>query len=296
MNQLWRLHTRPDSEKDVDATDFCIKNKVIGIGWPVDTESDITDWLQYEKLVKEQSPNWLKDNSFMPAMNALIDNMEVEDIIWTRSYNGIYYLGECKGPWKYTGNPIFRKADIVNIRECIWTEVGVETAVPGKVVSAFIPSRTLQRVNDDSALGYSQLLLSKPVTVKITNIFSLLSAVDIEDVVALYLQECHGYHLIPSSRSRRNDTIKYEFILTNKNGREAAVQVKSGHESINLCDYEELAKTLKVFLFCTSDDYVGKTNADIESISTKTIRDFMNSYESMLPLKIRRWKTISDSL
>ncbi|MFZ1819705.1 MAG: hypothetical protein WAU44_17370, partial [Nitrospira sp.] len=142
MPQLWRIHTRPDHKREIDPTRFCIENNVVGVGWAVDASADILNWDAYEKLVKEQSPEWLVDNSFMPAMNALIDNMNIGDLIWTRSWDGIYYLGKCTGPSRHAKDFKIQEADTGTIRACQWTEVGVMTSVPGKVVSSFIPSRT----------------------------------------------------------------------------------------------------------------------------------------------------------
>lgn len=291
MPQLWRIHTRPDHKMETDPTRFCVENNVVGVGWAVDASADILHWDDYEKLVKEQSPEWLEGNSFMPAMNALIDNMNVGDLVWTRSRDGIYYLGKCMGLWRHAIDSKFKEADTVNIRACQWKEVGVMTNVPGKVVSSFIPSRTIQRVVDDSALGYSQLLLNEKITVPIDNIFSLMSAEDLEDVVGLYLQQRHGYWFVPSSRSRKNDTIMYEYIMMDEDGNEIAVQVKSGCVSINVADYYELSKRARVFLFCSSGNYVGGNGQDnIVVIHPREIEAFLLSKTSILPSKISRWK------
>lgn len=291
MTQLWRIHTRPSHKEEIDPTRFCVENNVVGVGWAVEATEDIADWKTYEELVKCQEPQWLEDNSFIPAMNALIDYMQLGDLIWTRSRDGIYYLGKCTGHWRHTVDPRFKDADTVNIRDCQWKEVGVVTKVPGKVVNSFIPSRTIQRIYDDSALGYSQLLLNETVTVPIDDIFSLMSAEDLEDLVALYLQRRHGHFLVPSSRSRKDDTLMYEYIMMDKSGQDIAVQVKSGDVSINVADYSELSTRAQVFLFCPSGNYIGLENQKrITGISPEEIKNLIESESSLLPFRIRRWK------
>jgi hypothetical protein len=52
-------------------------------------------------------------------------------------------------------------ADVVNIRPVEIKEVGISTHVPGKVIACFVPNRSVQRINDSTALAYSEQLWSK---------------------------------------------------------------------------------------------------------------------------------------
>jgi len=142
--------------------------------------------------------------------------MQVNDLCWTRDWDGIYYLGRIASDWIYRGGSEYREADVVNIRECDWKKVGAIDSVPGKVVNSFIPSRTVQVVDDDSVRLYSQYLFNslsettyyflQPVS---TDFFSLISSDDCEDIIGIFLQEEKGYRMIPSSC--KADTAAYEF-------------------------------------------------------------------------------------
>ena len=65
------------------------------------------------------------------------DNIQVNDLIWTRDTMGHYYLGRVTGPWEYLATPEALQADIVNISfsHCELDDDPVAADdVPGKVV------------------------------------------------------------------------------------------------------------------------------------------------------------------
>ena len=138
--------------------------------------------------------------------------MKSGDLCWTRDKSNCYWLGRIIGPWEYRKGARYLKADIVNLRKCEWVKIGLEDEVAGKLVCSFIPRATLQHITNPSLVNFSKLkfnqlaretyaLSSGPL-----DVFELLSADELEDVILLFLQE-RGYYLIPSSR--RNSTAHY---------------------------------------------------------------------------------------
>jgi len=124
---------------------------------------------------------------------------------------------------------------------------------------------------------------------KSLDIFSLLSSEDLEDVVGLYLQLEKKFVLIPSSRGRNDETLKYEFELMNEKGERAVVQVKSGNTKINPKEYEKETFKGKIFLFSPAG-YEYETKSDtIETLSKSAIEEFLKEYKEKLPLKIKIW-------
>ncbi|MDX8411884.1 MAG: hypothetical protein R8K46_08485 [Mariprofundaceae bacterium] len=121
MTTLWRINIKTAAEEGVDPREFCINNKkILGVGWPVDAESGV-DWDIYYQLGMEQY--YSKGNKgWWPAINAIRNNMQNNDLCWTRDWDGVYYLGRILSDWRriesarYQSEPAYKKADVVNIR------------------------------------------------------------------------------------------------------------------------------------------------------------------------------------
>ena len=278
---IWGLTISPSSEEGIDPRQFCTKRNILGFGWPVDTDADGTlDWNAYERLGTAQYYD-RDDKSWWPAMNAIGNRMQVNDLCWTRDYDGQYYLGRIDGPWKYIATPEHSAADIVNVRSCKWVHVGTVDFVPGKVVNSFRAGRTVQAVYGDTVSFYSRLKYSQLSAEAINdlgakkqrlNLFDLIDADDCEDIVAVYLQSEFGYRLLPSTCKR--DTQKTEFVLR-KHGCKALVQVKQGNVDLNRDDFSAgRDEPCEWFLFTTHGQYVGKHALHVRCLEPDRLREF----------------------
>jgi len=302
MKTVWRLNIKTGAHEGVDPRKFCIDKNILGIGWPLDTIDVIPNWENYSRLAKEL---YKDDNGWWPAVNALKNRMQVDDLCWTRTMDGIYYLGRISGDWEYKSEPEYKNADIVNIRKCDWFPVGAVDAVPGKVINSFIPRRTVQEVQDPSTSLYSQYLYNKlskkdfyklkEISKEISlDIFSLISAEDCEDLVGLYLQELKGYRIIPSSC--KISTAAYEFVLKQSNsGKKAVAQVKQGYINLNLNDYSAI-KDCDIYLFTTKGEYIGSSNPKVHCIDPGEIRKFANERRSILSDRLIKWLELMDEI
>ena len=241
MTTIWRLNIKPDAAKGVDPRMFCIERNILGIGWPVVSPVDADtprDWDAYYNLGMEQYYNE-DDKGWWPAVNAIHNRMKIDDLCWTRDWDGNYYLGRIEGDWEYRSTTDYRDADIVNVRPCTWFPTGGVDSVPGKVLNSFRAGRTVQAVDDETVSFYSRLRynrLSKEAAYDLPgdlkrDLFALIWPEDCEDIVGIYLQEKHGYRLIPSSCKLCTD--KTEFILKTAEGKQAYVQVKQGNVDLN---------------------------------------------------------------
>ncbi len=187
-------------------------------------------------------------------------------------------------------------ADVINNRSCQWHRVGVVDKVPGKVINSFIPRRTLQRIHDNAALQYSMFLYNEnskenfqyKVNVSGSDIFSLLSSEDCEDLIGIYLQT-KGYFLVPSSC--KNETMGYEFVLK-KDAETAVVQVKNGKVDLNVDEYRDFPG--QVYLFTTKGKYLNQqtTAENVITLDRNILIDFMNTNYDSLPERIKSWITI----
>ncbi len=297
MPTIWRLNIKTDSEDNIVPHQFCINMKILGIGWAVDGEGNI-DWDTYYKLAEAKFYH-KGYKGWWPAVNALKNRMQQNDLCWTRDKSGVYYLGRIKSDWRYEAGDEYRSADVVNIRDCDWKKIGEVDAVPGKVVNSFIPNRTVQAVADKSVEIYSVFLYNSlsndfnyslsPVS---TDLLSLISSEDCEDIVGLFLQE-KGYRIIPSSC--KANTAAYEFVMKHlSTGKSAVAQVKQGFDDINIATYSSLPS--EVFLFTTHGQYIGEPADNVICINPDDIRNFTNNHRQILSDRIKRWIVIAEQL
>ena len=299
MPQLWRIHFNTDAQENVDPANFAIDQRILGVGWQLENlDNNLTEanWASYIDYVirndEQKSIKWRKDWE-SAVVNLLYDGMENDDLCWARDTNAIYYLGRVVGGWEYRAGDNYRAADLVNVRLCDWVTVGGIDSVPGAVSNSFIPGRTLQRVNDDSSLDYSKLVYNqlKEETIYVEpeseemNLFSLLNPSDCEDLVAIYLQKCHGYILIPSTCNRKIQ--KTEFILVKPN-EVAYAQVKQGAIDLNRdCFQINLGIPDKWFLFTTEGNYIGPENDHVICLSSEEMENFAFNNVDIMPNKIQ---------
>lgn len=298
MTNVWRLNIKTAASENVDPRKFCINRNILGVGWPVDSEEEMT-WDNYYKFGEEGYYNQ-GDKGWWPAVNAIKNRMQINDLCWTRDWDGIYYLGRITSDWIYRDGSEYREADVVNIRECDWKKVGEIDSVPGKVVNSFIPSRTVQAVDDDSVRLYSQYLfnfLSEKHHYSMQSVspdlFSLISSDDCEDIVGIFLQEEKGYRMIPSSC--KADTAAYEFVLKHiETGKTAVAQVKQGYVNLDIDDYSGLPS--EVYLFTTHGVYTGMNSKNVHCLDTEEIRNFALSKKHIMSDRLRTWIKILKQL
>lgn len=293
---VWRINIKPAAAQGIDPRQFCLSSGCLGVGWPV---SDAAS-LQWEAYVEQGRTTYSHDNGWWPALNALGNRMALGDLCWTRDSVGIYYLGRITGGWQYNGTEDNRRADVVNLRPCDWVKVGPADGVPGKVINSFGPRRTLQRVNDETVRVYSAyfyntrsssgLLYDMPRTS--TDIFSLLSSEDCEDLIALYMQ-MKGYVLLPSTCKR--STFAYEFVMRNRDtGDYAAAQVKNGFNNLRISDYTDFPG--HVFLFTSKGSYLGSAAENVSCITSREMLQFIAEHQSILPDRTKTWLRIAREL
>ncbi len=291
---IWRINLKPDSAEGVDPRQLCFDNGIVGVGWQIEYETEPVLWETYEKIAREKycingSRSWSS------ALNAIYRDIKQDDLIWTRDKQGIYYIGRIKGDWRYETSPDCKKADIVNVRGCEWHKVGTVGDIPGKIVSSFARSRTVQKIRNDSVMRFSKNLYNQ-ITNNISevekltgkDVFSLLSPEDCEDALALYLQVEKGYMVVPSTCKK--DTLNYEFELKHRQtGKTAVVQVKNSVWDLSTEEFNKINEECEVFLLTTEGNYTGLNKPNIHFVDREVIKDFLYSNTHLLPKKMKVW-------
>ena len=265
----------------------------MGFGWPIQTDARSVTWEEYKEKAKEKYGG----RGWKTATNGLYKRINVGDLCWTRDRFGIYYLGRIESDWRYVDTPEHRRADIVNVRDCRWLQVGEEDAAPGKVVNSLNVGGTLQRVTGEAVREYSKSLFNTLSGEKLysletrqQNLFDYLHPDDCEDLVAIYLQN-KGYALFPSTA--KVSTPRYEYVLKHQEtGRKAFVQVKAGRVSLDATSFAALDGD--VFLFTTHGERIGSA-PNVQFLSPSEIRHFAEANCHMLPDRVRAWINISQA-
>lgn len=293
---LWRLHIRPDSTRRTDAVKFCLQYHIIGIGWQVSPAPSTKDeYFESGRII------YGNDNGWRKATTALLRSIQPNDLVWFRDYSGIYYIARVLSDWKYRDDAESLDIDVVNTRSVRYFKFG--TRVPGKIESCFAPRATIQRILSEDMLLFSQIAFNTLAGQEVypeakkklpRDLFQLLTATELEDVVGIYLQVTHGYVMIPSSRSRRNNTIACEYELTSPaNFKRALVQVKSGDVVL---DIEEYNRTENNWILFTTGSYVGKSSDRVCIVERKDLEIFIKTHRDLMPESIQYWLAFLDSV
>jgi hypothetical protein len=290
--KVWRLNIKTDARVGFDPREYCIANNLVGIGWPVAHEDhspprDLEDYLVLGRTTYADNG----DNGWWPAVNALGNRITQGDLCWTRDH-GVYYLGRVTGSWTYLDGEQADNFDVHCVRPCLWHRVGLLDAVPGAVERSFIPSRTLQAIDDETAQSYSRYIygqLTGESASEVTtspDIFGLLSPLDHEDLAALYLQTEGGYVIVPSTV--KSSTAAYEWVMIEQaTGEKAVLQVKSGGASINLSELGQIP--CRVFVVAADGVSVGEAPINVTRIPRDELLAFARRRRELMPERIRRY-------
>ena len=261
----------------------CLENSLLGVGWRVADLANTTDWQAYEGVATPKPHKSIQQPRYVH------DNVEPGDLVWTRDPEGQYYLARVNSGWEYWTSEESRAndIDIANIFRCEFCPVELDE-VPGVVVSSFnARGRSIQRIWDSSALVYSKhrwnLCAERHVyDVDLTNfpdIFTMLDSEETEDLVFVYLQR-KGWYVIPNSR--KGNTLRFEFMLTNsQSGEKALTQVKAGDTILNIDDYEE--EQWRIFLFQANEFYDGRHRDNVKCITRDELENFLQENIGLFP-------------
>lgn len=294
---VWRIHIKNDYEEGLsrkELFDFCIANKLIGVGW-----TSITTRVNSEAEIKKQAADYENSSAAIKALNAM-RSMRIGDLIWTR-LDGIYYLCRVTNLWENSKpTDLHNKFDISNYVNVEWLEIGMEDVVPGKVVSSFRPAASAQKINGVENITkyiWNKYSTTSDYTVskEKLNIWNVLSDKSIEELVLLYLQVEKGYYIF--SQTMKLTTREYECTMINSEGVLAFPQVKSGSVELNADYYMDAIKrnsNAQIYLFTACEKYVKNDSPNVHYIMKKELEEFMKKKSFLLPELTYNWLDICD--
>lgn len=114
---------------------------------------------------------------------------------------------------------------------------------------------------------------------------SLLGAEDLEDLVAVYLQDRFDYLVV----SRLRSTPGYEYELRARDGGATAVaSVKSGDTPVDI-DLLPWDTVDAAYAYAACDRYDGERRPEFTQIQTQELTEFMLSRREVLPERVANW-------
>ncbi len=303
----WKFTIKPQSERGYSAYEFCKENSYLGVGWskayekPLSSPNNLKD---AKKLVKNKYKKWPYQ------LKHLLESVKKGDHLWVHK-KGKYYLCVAEEQILY-GEKIdknFINYDLGHVRKVKWIEVP-EVFVTGKIQRGTIAQRMIQKIkmsekeNDYSKLLAKELsanknwkpnidekyLKGKIEEVENFHLFSMMSPDDLEDIVAMYLQD-KGWYLLKSTCFRSKPF--FEFSMLNKKHEACYIQVKSGNSPNKLSpvDYKKhVEKNSVIYLFSTHKEaYEGDSVDGVIPIEHIELIDWLkkNLWALALPLKTR---------
>jgi len=76
---------------------YCLKEQVLGVGWPVESVKRALEWDAYERLAEEEY-----GRKGVNRVRYLRDQVMPNDLIWTRDPHGKHFLARVRPPKKRT--------------------------------------------------------------------------------------------------------------------------------------------------------------------------------------------------
>lgn len=290
--RLFRLHMKTSAKCREELINYCLKNSVLPIGWSylhnefdnLDSGKDLSDAYVRKHGKTKKSLKWFAE-------------LQIDDLIWTRDLNGIYYLCRVKALPKAEYIPDMDIGAVVSV-----DIVKVGICVPGLIVARFHQSNghnpAIQPINDEMIGIYSKDYYNQlsgqsvyEIETHSYDLFTMLPPLDLEELVIDYLQIKYDYYLSKNSVAKLDTTIKVECELypKNSNFKPAVVQVK--HNSGDYCqkcysDYVKEGK--KVFLFFADEKY-GDDVDEVICIKKNELVQFAFDHLDILPVSIKNW-------
>jgi hypothetical protein len=286
---LYKMNLKTDAKDRAELIDYCLAESVLGMGWGYYQGSGHvpTDFGEYYRNVTETWENtgpvkWFHDAS-------------LGSLVWFRDLQGRYYLALLAGHWRLIDGPKAQRMDLANVRDVHYAPVGSEAGVPGAVLRAYaVPrQRAFNQLHDDGAIAYSALLASELLGIAAPEIQfttrdvlrSLLGPLDVEDLVAAYLQDTREYIALPARHAR--STSVYEYALKHRgDGHIAVVQVKTGGATVPVETLVADGLEAKWFVYA---DTAQDLPAFVERISADELVAYMDSRPAALPPVTERW-------
>jgi hypothetical protein len=291
--ELYKLNLKTAADDRTELIEYCLEHNVLGVGWGPHYFLDDGDPLPptFEAYLAAAEDAWSsREMSSVRSLHAA----EPGSLIWFRDLGGNYYLARITGEWRLLTGPDAERIDLANVREVDYKLVGSAAEVPGGVLRGYAAprQRAFSRVGDWASQIYTALLASElfgtlPPGFHLSAndvLESLLGPLDVEDLVAAYLQDTRNYIALPARYSK--STPAYEYVLRSRtDGHQAVVQVKTGSALVPL-DRIDRETADKWFVYVAAAQ---RLPAWVDRVTAPELVDYLESRPAALPPVAERW-------
>jgi len=302
-HSLYRLHLKTGTEKRAEMINYCLAENLIGLGWGMhhgggrfDAPRDFSEWFSYASQIWPKQRTW----KFWPVI--WMHDADEGSLVWTRDLHNIYYLGQIVGEWRYLDTPLNRDLDLTSVRRVNYVRIGSEAEVPGAVVRSFSKpqSRAFEHVPDPSAAWYSSFIFAEkggvtppawsPTLMQVID--SLLGTLDVQDLIAAYLQVHYHYIALPARYS--DSTAAYEWVLQDPaTGDLAVAQVKTGDRWVDPDALPTPEDNLLCFVFSPRGNIPSDLPSNVRALEVQDVVAFMRDHPKALPPVAQRWARLA---
>ena len=302
---VWRIQANTSKG---NIAKYCIENQIAAMGWSLlEFDGNPTDLVfdTFEEYC-ETAARYYNNSSYSNNLDRLVNKLQTNDLIWIRC-EGFYYCARItkESIWYFDNSDIAREHDASNIKTNVkWIKIGDESEVPGALTTAFISGRTLQRINKEGVIKYSQIIYDEKsnddfkynidIELNEDTFYNLISPSDCEDLLYFWLYSEHkNYACIPSTN--KIATQKYEFVIMDtETGKHIYIQIKNGHININAEDYISLVSGTEneVYLLSTKGEIYNLNNcSNIHRVDPQKLFEFAcdKANENFIPPNIDYW-------
>lgn len=294
---LWRnRYDRSENDESDNTMQFALKKGIVGVGWEVEAKpGESLNWEEYEDRAKQSDyPN---QEAWVRSITAIHENMNEDDLCYTRNTSGQFYLGRVTGPWRYETDPEHQQHELVNVRDCNWYRIKEpEETVPTELLESFGRGAGLQRVKDPRLLAFTQRLFEliddeDHYDIELPNTLDhWLSDDDLKDLLALHLQTDEDQILIPSTVDQR--PFLADGIAVNRVSAERTLyQVQHQHDNLPQKAYQNDERRI-VYLKRDSDSPDTLPN----NVQVLQLEDLVSVFENQWDLLPRRLRIIGSIL
>ena len=202
LPDVYKIHLKTAAEDRAELIGYCLEHSVIGVGWGAHCFLDAGD------PAPTSFDDYLKGASDVWPWHALgpvrwLHDAAVGSLVWLRDLSGSYYMARITKDWQLITGSEAERIDLGNIRQVEYRLVGSAAEVPGAVLRGYAAPRqwASNAVNDYGAQVYTALLANElfgepapSIPIGTHDVLgSLLGPLDVEDLVAAYLQDTRNY-------------------------------------------------------------------------------------------------------
>ncbi len=302
---LWRIHLRPKGKTAESVVSYCIENSCFGLGWGIptaETQENVSQYLKRHRGVHGKRKR---------SVHAILEKVQLGDLIWARDAHGRYLLGRVKGAPRFAfKDPKDRSnAEQYDMHHVVPVDLPggqtsgssiVDREVPGLVKARFSQGPTLQKIRDTTSRRYSDWLYNQKENENcrlelpryLGPFLDLLDSYDLEDLVSLYLQE-RGWRVILSSHAK--NTPRFEATFMHCEHGSAGLQVKhKGTKILPATRYALDQQVDQVFLFAATGNYGDIIPDNVHIIEKTKLTEFAFANQALLTGSLQYWLKISN--